>query len=150
MIKAVRRSPLVVFVPGLLAAIIAILSYTNSQAQPAGFVDLPGPGLIAFTSYQGPDAAVEAAVQGLTGLDGLWLFDNTSQQFRGYFLNLPAFARGGGFSLRRGQPVILIGSSQGVSLPRPPNATPTATTAPTATATPTSQAMPMPPGGYGY
>ena len=78
-------------------------------ASSGGFADVPGPGL-TFTSWNGADGIrVEEAIQNASiDIDAVWVFDNVSQQFRGYFPKLPGFARGGGFSLRRGQPAILI------------------------------------------
>ena len=80
---------------------------TSGGSGGTGFADPPRPAGITFTTYLGNTMAVEAATQGLN-FDALWVFDNAAQQFRGYFPKVPLFARGGGFQLRQGQPVVFV------------------------------------------
>ena len=112
----------------LLAAIGAgvLLGVTGLLAQtPQAFTELPKPGQTVFTSYQGPAAVVETASATVSGLEALWMFDNRSQSWQGYFPLLPSFARGGGFTLRTGQPVVLVGAA-GSAAQQPPTVAPQA------------------------
>ena len=71
------------------------------------FADTPRSRGVTFTTWQGGTTPVETATAGLT-FDALWVFDNDAQRYVGYFPSAPSFARGGGFSLRGGRPVIFV------------------------------------------